>query len=219
MDSDPGIPLARIASFVRQHTHDFRNGLNGLDLEAALLQEIISDDEGRECIGRIRQQVRSLAERLRQLSARFNDPRPYRAPLTAHELLLIWREQNRNLPGPLDVTWEDQVAGERVEVDVEALAEIFHELLVNAAKYSPSGPVSIVAHLDQGEVVLEMREPKAAPVDVTGWGEAPFTAARRGAYGLGLWTIHRLTKASGGGIRHEFTPTGALLTRLNFQTI
>jgi hypothetical protein len=56
MDVEPDIPWELIAGFVRQFTHEVRNGLNSLDLEAALMQELAADDEAHACAARARQQ-------------------------------------------------------------------------------------------------------------------------------------------------------------------
>ena len=71
MSTEPQIPWARIVAFVRQHTHDVRNGLNCLDLETSLLRELITDDEGRQSVDRVRSQVRSMANEMRSLAAVF----------------------------------------------------------------------------------------------------------------------------------------------------
>lgn len=216
MLSDPEIPAARVAHFIRQHTHDVRNGLNGLDLEAALLQDIVTEEEGRESVARLRQQLRAVAAQLRTLAARFHDPQPHLAPLAARELLLIWREQNTSLPASLEIVWEDQVGDELLRVDAGLMAEIFRELLGNAVAFPATGPLTASARSEGGGVIFELREPKSAPVDVTGWGEAPFSSTRRGGYGLGLWTVRRLAAANGAQITREFLPAGMLVTRVRF---
>ena len=142
MTSDPDISWPRLTAFMRQHTHDVRNGLNSLDLEAALLQEIVSDEEGRASVARVRQQVRELAERLRTLSAFFQEPQPYRAPLAASELFLIWREQHEFLPEPPVIEWLADIGMEKVNVDAAMLAQALRELLVNARTFCESTPAT-----------------------------------------------------------------------------
>ena len=50
MNSVPEIKWPRLAAFMRQHTHDVRNGLNSLDLETSFLEEFVNDDEGRASV-------------------------------------------------------------------------------------------------------------------------------------------------------------------------
>ena len=215
MPSDPKIPVERVASFVRQHTHDVRNGLNGLDLEAALLLEIVSDEEARAGVQRMRAQVRGLAEQLRTLGARFQELHSHRAQLPAQELIAILRDQHAGLANAPEVEWSEKVSGAAVNVDPMMLAEIFRELWSNAIAFPPSGRIRVSSHRTNGEVVIELAEPKNAPLDPSSWGEVPFSGTRRGAYGLGLWTVRRLAEASGLRITREYSSSGELVTRLH----
>lgn len=214
MSSDPDIPQARVAAFVRQFTHDVRNGLNGLDLEAAYLLELETDAEARASVQRMRQQIRGLAEQLRSLGGRFHEPRPHRWPLAARELIEILREQNAALATPVEIAWSEDVGDAVVEVDGMLVTEVFGELLANAAAFPASGPVRVEARREAGEVVIELIEPKNAPLDPAAWGEAPFASSRRGAYGLGLWTARRLSEAGGIKLTQAFSKAGALVTTL-----
>lgn len=205
MDAKPDISWERVAAFVRQHTHDVRNGLNCLDLETALLDEFVTDDEGRASLLRVKKQVRSLAEHLRSLSGLFQDPQPNAAPLAARELLMIWREKHAALSEAPEVRWVDELGDEKVHVDAEMLATVFRELLRNAATFSPGSAVQIVARVKSGDVEFELREPKSTEVDTRAWGE-PFSTTRRGGYGLGLWMARRLVEANGATIMRRYLP-------------
>ncbi len=218
MSSDPEIPVERVATFVRQFTHDLRNGLNGLDLEAAYLLELETAADARESVQRIRQQIRGLAEQLRALGGRFHEPRPHRAPLAARELIAILREQNAGLPMPVEIGLREEVGDAVVEVDGMMMAEIFRELLGNAAAFPASGSVRVFARREGNDVVIELIEPKSAPLDPAVWGEAPFASTRRSAYGLGLWTARRLAEANGVQLTREFSSAGELVTRLRLPT-
>ncbi|HBJ82874.1 MAG TPA: hypothetical protein DDZ88_03160 [Verrucomicrobiales bacterium] len=211
MDSGPEIPWKRIADFVRQHTHDVRNGLNSLDLETALLNELVADGEAAASVGRIRKQLRSLALQLRALSALFQEPQPVAAPIAARVLLQIWREKHAGLQDLLEVRWVDELGEERVSVDVEMMASVFHELLANAAEFSTGGPVTITARAKGGEVIFELREPKKEALDTSAWGQ-PFFSTRRGGYGLGLWAAHRMMQANGATFMQRYIPTDSCLT-------
>ena len=213
MDAEPEVPLPRFAAFLRQHTHDVRNGLNALDLETSFLQELVNDDEGRACLARLRQQVRGLAGQLRATAALFQDPQPCRAPLAARELLLIWREQHAALPEPPAVEWVDESGAAQVNVDAEMMAAVFRELLANARTFHDGLPATATVRHEGGEVVCELREPKAKPVDTAGWGRQIFVTTKRGGYGLGLWAAHRLIAANGATITHR-QQDGALHTRI-----
>ena len=206
MESGPEISWPRLSAFFRQHTHDVRNALNSLDLETALLQEIATDEEGRASTARVRQQLRALAEKLRALSALFQEPQPYRAPLAARELFLIWREQHESLPEPPAVEWIEELADEKVNVDAGMMATVFRELLTNARAFRDGEPATASARREGEEVVFELCEPKSKPVDTAEWGRRVFETTKRGGYGLGLWTVKQLSGAKGAKITQEYLP-------------
>lgn len=214
MDAEPEIPAARIAAFVRQHTHDVRNRLNSLELETGLLDEVLTDEEGRESLGRMRQQLRALAEMMRSLSTLFQKPEPMAAPIAARELFFIWREQHAGLPHPPEVRWTDELGDEKVCVDVSQMVTVFTGLLENAAAFPAAGAVTATAARAGREVIFELRETKAGAVDTSGWGQA-FFSTRRGGYGLGLWAARRLVEANRATLVQSYDPDGrALVSRL-----
>lgn len=220
MLAEPEIKWPRLAAFVRQHTHDLRNGLNSLDLETAFLEEFISDDEGRASLSRVRQQVRGLAQQLRAMSGLFQEPQPFLAPLAARELMLIWREQHESLPEPPAVEWVDEIGDEKVQVDAELMATVFRELLANAHAFRDGQPAIATVRREGGEVVFDLREPKATPVDTAGWGQRVFETTKRGGYGLGLWAVKRLVEANGATMTQEHEPKhGWLHTRIALPAV
>jgi len=93
MDPAPDLSLPQLAQFIRQHTHDLCNELNGLDLEATLLADFVPSGEAAESVTRIHGQIRRLAAELRGLSAKFIEAKPTRALYAARELFLIWQDQ------------------------------------------------------------------------------------------------------------------------------
>ena len=211
MDSEPDISWTRLSAFMRQHTHDVRNGLNALDLETALLQEIITDEEGLVSLERVRRQVRGMAEHLRSLSALFQEPKPYSAPLAARELLLIWREQHESMPERPAVEWIEEVGDAKVNVDAGMMASVFRELLTNARTFRDGEPAIASARRHGDEVEYELREPKLEPIDVSAWDDRVFQTTKRGGYGLGLWTVRRQAEANGATLTRR-NEAGALVT-------
>ena len=217
MHSEPDLCWSHLAKFIRQHTHDIRNDLNGLDLESALLAEIVPPGEAAEVVARIRAQVRRIAGNMRALSAKFADPPAAGALYAARELFLIWQDQLTALnPAPI-VHWSDSSAAERVKVDAGALADVFRELLVNAQSFGTGAPLHATAKVQDQHVVFELREPKGAAVDTETWGRAPFASMRHGHYGLGLWEVQRVITANGGEVQRRFAPDAMeLITTLVF---
>ena len=217
MDPAHDLSLAQLAQFIRQHTHDVCNDLNGLDLEATLLSELVPSGEAAESVARIHGQIRRLAKELRGLSAKFIEPKPTRALYAARELFLIWQDQPAALDPAPAVQWSEALGAEQVNVDAAALADVFRELLANAQAFGTDAPLLATARVEDGQIVFELREPKDAPVETARWGSAPFAAMRHGHYGLGLWDAQRTITASGGEVRRRFaTDAMELITTLLF---
>ena len=217
MQPAPELSLPLLAKFIRQHTHDVCNDLNGLDLEASLLAELAPGGEAGESVARIHGQIRRLAADLRGLSSKFVEPKPVRALYAARELFLIWQDQPAALdPAPV-VQWSDALGAEQVDVDAAALADVLRELLANAQAFGTGAPLLAASRVEDGKVAFELREPKDSPVETAGWGNAPFAAMRHGHYGLGLWEAQRTITASGGEVRRHFAKdTMELITTLLF---
>ena len=219
MNDELGIPAARVAAFVRQHAHDVRNGLNSLDLETGLLEEVVTDEEGRASVERMRKQLRALADQMRSLSALVQEPEPMAAPISARELFLIWREQHAGLSHPPEVRWVDELGDEKVCVDVSLMTPVFTELLKNAAAFSPLGATTATARRSGEETLFELREAKTEALDTSGWGQA-LSSTRRGGYGLGLWAVRRLVAANHATIMQRYDPEQrALVSRIAMPVV
>lgn len=213
--SSPPIELSAVAGFVRQHTHEIRNHLNGFDLEAALLAEIVSDPEGVEGIERLRRQIRTLAEELKEVSGRFVCESVNCAPISAADVFLIWQDQAASL-GFDAAGWQAALGEEKISVDVAAIGEVLKELLINAKHFTGKDGVAASATRLDGNVEFALRESKAEPVEPGEWGRRPFVSTKRGGYGLGLWQAAQIIAANGGEIARRYEPTGTLVTTVAF---
>ena len=217
MHAAPDLSWSHLAQFIRQHTHDVRNDLTGLDLEAALLADLVPDGEAAEGVARIRAQIRRLAADLRALSAKFAEPQPTRELYAARELFLIWQDQPAALDPTPTVQWSEALGAEQVNVDAAALANVFREFFANAQAFGTGAPLLAAARVEDGQIVFELREPKDAPVETASWGRAPFASMRHGHYGLGLWEAQRTIAANGGAVQRRFAPDAMeLITTLRF---
>jgi len=206
MDTVPTVPWLNVTAFVRQHTHDIRNHLNGIDLEAALLRELVTDPEALQGVARLRQQVRDIASELRGLSNRLVEPAPRPTPIAASELFEIWQEQVSAIrEPPCDVKWESQLGAQTVHVDAALFASALFELVQNAFHfYEPPGTVTCTGELAEAGVQFAVCERKSNPPDFSLWGRTPLQTTRRGGMGLGLWNVQRVAAASQGRIERRF---------------
>ena len=215
MPTAPDGSWSHLAQFIRQHTHDVRNQLNGLDLEAALLGDLVAGGEAAESVARIRAQIRRAGQELRTLTAKFAEPQPTLALYAARELFLIWQDQLAAIHPTPAVEWRDTLGSEQVNVDAAMLAEVFRELLANAQAFGTGAPLHAAARVEDGHVVFELREPQPAPLETASWGRAPFASTRSGHHGLGLWWAQRSIAANGGQHTRRFAlETMELVTRL-----
>jgi signal transduction histidine kinase len=213
MDTSPAISWPRFAAFVRQHTHDIRNHLNGLDLEAALLSELINGDtEVKASVGRLRQQIRDISTELRALSGKFAQPSAAMCEVAVRDLFQIWKDQASVLEPPPQVEWRDSSGTARVSVDLEALARTFRELFANAVAFGTGDKLRAAVDVEKGRVAFKLVEPKAEAADASAWGKTPLVSTRRGGYGLGLWVADREIAASGGTITRSYDAAEKTLT-------
>jgi len=218
MEIQPELSWPRLATFIRQHTHDVRNHLNGLDLEAALLSELVTDGESKASVDRLRRQIREIAGEMRKLSSKFAEPLISPVELPARDWLEIWKDQAGNVTPSLEITWHDEGKDTRIKLDLDCLARIFHELLANAAAFSRGASLRARVEAVDGQLLFTLVEPKTEAVDPTTWGHTPFSSTRRGGYGLGLWEVERMVTANGGEVHRRYDPaTKELVTTLSFS--
>lgn len=212
------VELSTVAAFLRQHTHDIRNHLTGLELEAAVLAETVTDSPRADGVARMQRQIRVVAAEMKTLAEKFSDNETHRAPCAASELFFIWQEQAATL-GLDAVTWGNTLGGERINVDVAAVGAVLKELLVNAKQFTGNAGLAALADSRHGKIAFELRETKREKLDPSGWGEKPFISTKRGGYGLGLWQAAQIVAASGGEITRVFLVKGTLVTKLIFPLV
>lgn len=209
------VDLSKVAAFLRQHAHDIRNHLNGLDLEAEVLAESLTNSPGAEGLARMQRQIRAIAVELQTLAQKFAADESHPAPYPAGELFLIWQEQAAAL-GLEEITWRSTLGDEKINVDVAAVADVLKELLINAKQFTGIAGLAVTADVRDGKASFELRETKREPLDPSGWGVTPFVSTKRGGYGLGLWQAAQIVGANGGEITRAFLPEATLVTKVVF---
>ena len=132
---EPEVPFGRVAGLVRHLAHDFRNGLNSLDLQTAFLQELVTpDSEAMPEIKRLRAMIATTAKSLQALSGNFWLPEPHQRFgnwLATTLIRLLYRHRYSDL-GPfrairtstlLKLGMLDRNYGWTVEMQVRALQQ------------------------------------------------------------------------------------------------
>jgi signal transduction histidine kinase len=207
MESSPSpVPWSQIAAFVRQLSHDVRNDLNALSLEAALLKELVTDPEAVVSANRIQSQLRETAARLKDLSSRFALPVPQIGNVSLKELSVHLQSSSDTK----SLNWKPVSSSREVHTDPAALARAFRELAVNAQQHGPGKADAELTETSDGGAVLILREPdgKEHP-----WPHTPFEKLKAGRYGAGLYLAAAILQSIGVTIvRAE--ENGSLVTRL-----
>ena len=210
------MPFDRVAGLVRHLTHDIRNGLNTLDLQASFLQEIVTDPEASPEVKRIRSMISSTAKTLQAFSATFwlseAHPIAYSAKIFAEDfqsrLSSVLPEQ------AADITWTEALDDSSIEIDIEMIFRAFSEFFKNAFHFREKGrPISARISSEGGRFVLELREGKSAvPSPPETWGCEPLVSTRRGGFGMGLFHARRILAAHQGKVEYTFDPDAETLT-------
>ena len=211
------IPYPRIAAFVRQVTHDVRNNLNSLDLQAAYATELITDPEAAAEVKRLRAIIQTSARQLQALSANFQSSTPHLISYEASILIEDLRERlDKTFPEPdgaQQVKWHVELGNEQVEIDVEMFFSALTELFRNAFQFRGNGgEIDVYVGTEQGQFFLEICEKKPAPpTSPEHWGEEPFVSGRRSGYGLGLFRVRRSVSAHQGNLSFSYDSSRTLL--------
>ena len=216
------VPFERVAKFIRQLTHDVRNGLSAIDLEGAYIAELITDPEASEEVRKMRSMVSSTARMLRDISNNFQPmtvhPVPWQATTFVEDLQarLEKRFPEEAQAGAVNVNF--RVGLETIDVDLDLLTGAVLEVFNNAYQFGEDGVrVTLSAFEESGQVVFEVREPKRefqSQVPPGSWGVAPLITTRSGGYGLGLFRVRKILDAHGGRFVTEFRD-GVLITRMS----
>ncbi len=199
------IPMERVSRFVRQLTHDIRNGLSAIDLEAAFVAELVDDPEASEEVRKLRKLVSNTAKSLRDVSQFFQ-------PVTLHtmpwEATLFIEELRRRITTgfPEEQGWgiEAHFGDECVCIDLEQMMVALVHVMSNAFQFRlPGTAIGLRAFLEGEEVVLELSERKPEPLpsetlDPSRWGYEPLHTTRNGGYGLGLYRARLIFEEHGG---------------------
>jgi K+-sensing histidine kinase KdpD len=214
--SDLTVSWDNVVRFVRQLSHDLRNDLNAVELQAAFLGELTSDNaELKEEVKRLREMIAKLASSLHGLSAALGqisaNKMPYRASDFMEDLRARIAKDFSTESGA--IKWEAQTGDALFEVDPQLLQQAFIELFTNAFQHERGkDSLSAGAKIDKGNFVFTLREPKAGfQLPTEDWGRQPLGKVRQGHYGLGLNRVRAILETHGGDLRAQYDPTASAL--------
>ena len=210
------VPFPRVTGLVRQLTHDVRNSLNNVDLQAAFLQEIVTDPEALPEIKRLRGMVSDAAKMLQAFSASFWLAEPnfvtYQAAIFIEDLRT---RVAKSLPEQApELQWTVQLGGDSISVDIEMIFRSILEFFKNAFHFREGrDPIEVSVHADSCHMFIDLIEHKTSvPSEPEGWGMEPLLSTRRGGFGMGLFHARRILNAHKGDAVATFDPVGERLT-------
>jgi signal transduction histidine kinase len=215
--AQPLVPLDRVGKFVRQLSHDVRNNLGAMDLQAAFVAELVDDPEAVAELKKLREMVTTATRMLQGISSKFVVQPGNPIPVGAGILLEDFRDRLRKA-APEEaalVDWEITIAEEEINVDIEQFFTALLEIFRNAFYFRGRNDERFTARVSaaKGRLVLEVQQPaNDTTSDPASWGADPLLTTRRGGYGLGLFHARQILALHGGGV--EFVPAsgGAMST-------
>lgn len=151
-------PSGDLALIVRRHAHDVRNHLNGLELNATLLGELVEDPDAADTVAQMRRILTQLEENIKSLLIRFDEPRP--VMVAAGDLLQLWKMQVRRFEGPeQQLQWPESQVTQSLEVDAKAVVSVLCELTLAAWKRGNGQPLQAGLTVADEEVTVSLSEP------------------------------------------------------------
>lgn len=210
------VPFPRVTGLVRQLTHDVRNGLNNVDLQAAFLQEIVTDPQALPEIKRLRAMVSDAAKMLQTFSATFWLQEPNLVTYSAAVFIEDFRSRLAKLlpEHASEVKWTVNLGDESISVDIEMVFRGLAEFFKNAFHFREGQhPIEVSVHSDSCHLLIDLVEHKTSvPSGPEGWGVEPLVSTRRGGFGMGLFHARRILSAHKGDAVSTFDPAAEQLT-------
>ncbi len=214
-DTEAAIPVANVTKFVRQLSHDLRNYLNAAELQAAFISEIADDAEVKSELKRLRAMVAELGSLLQKLTSALADVKLTPMTYSARDFMEDLRQKvTTQFPDAADaIEWHLAADGKaKLEIDPQYLQQALLELFDNAVRHRPQdAKIVVTSKVDNGEVVLQISEPKTDECDPARWGREPMHTISHEHYGLGLYRAHRIVAAHGGSLQAQFDHGGGCL--------
>ena len=218
---EPKISWPDVTRFIGQLSHDLRNHLNGVELQAAYLGDIMDEPEAKAEIKRLREMTGGLGAHLQKLSANLAKVQLEMMPYPAADFVEDLRAK-LTLEQPEQsaaVEWNISLGKEMLEIDPQLLPEAFVELFANAGAHGRAeGPLVFEGRAEGETIEFGLREPKTPFNGATeDWGTRPLQHVRSGHYGLGLFRARSIFEAHHAHYRVHFDPAASILqTNVSF---
>jgi K+-sensing histidine kinase KdpD len=209
------VPWSDVVRFIRQLSHDLRNQLNALELQAAFLTELATDPEVKEEVRRLRQMVSASAGSLQKITTRIGPVNLNLMSYGAANFVEDFRAKlTKDFPDMAGrVEWDIAANQAQINIDPQLLQEALLELFQNAFQSPPADTsLRFIAGTENGMLVFTLHEPKTTfelPTD--NWGREPLRRVHREHYGLGLNRARGIIESHGGKLHARYDSEGAKL--------
>ena len=201
--------LAVVGQMLAQITHEVRNPLNAMSLNAELLAEELETTDGQEMLETITDEIRrleNLTGRYLTLSRRRISEVTTEDPVAmVREVLRLEDEALRRSSVAARVTGEE---GRLVELDGDAMRRALRNVLLNAVEAGAT-QLEVSVQLESGEVSIEVSD-NGPGMDEQQARQAfePFFTTKAQGTGLGLAISRQELEEVGGRLECESTPSG-----------
>ena len=197
-----------VVRFIRQLSHDLRNQLNAIELQATFVSELAENEELKGEVKRLREMISGLTKTLQNVSNKLSVPTSDRMAYRAADFMEDFRKRVAQQFSQQNsaITWNIEIGDERIDIDPQLLLEAFVELFQNAFKHgSAKGEIESSGKLDGRQFLFTMTEPKERfELPTENWGREPLRYIGRGDYGLGLNRARRIVEAHDGKLQAEY---------------
>ena len=223
-EGSPEVRWSDVVRFVRQLSHDLRNHLNAIELQAALLTELAEDSEIKGEIKRLRQMISETGAGLQKLTGKLGQAKPNLMRYKADEFVNDLRQKlATDFPENLGkIEWETAGPAAEIEIDPQLFQLALLELFNNAFQHEPSGgSLRVTSGAEDGMLVFALHEPKKRfELSTENWGREPLRSVQNGSYGLGLNRARAIVEAHGGEMRARYdSPGSTLITTITLPIV
>lgn len=213
------IPWSDTVRFIRQLSHDLRNHLNAIELQATYVNELEENPNLKSEIKRLREMISRLTSTLQKLSRELSDVKPelicYRASDFADDLRKKIAQEFPDTSN--EIVWNVEPDDGTLDIDPQMLQEAFIELFANAFQHDRGeGDLVVTARIDKNRFIFTLDEPKTRfELSTENWGREPLCNIGHGHYGVGLNRVRVIIEAHSGEMHARYdSQTARLITTL-----